>query len=140
MTSTDAPERAAEQQKPITELVSGILSDAQTLIKQQVVMLRSEFKEDMQRTKDAAKYFSLGAGLVSVGGLFLLVAAVYLLNHLFPGLPLAACWGIVGGLLVVGGLLAVYAGKRLFDRFNPLPDKTAHALQENLTWLTNRQS
>jgi hypothetical protein len=124
----------------MTELVSGIVSDAQTLLRQQVVMLRSEMKEDMRRTKEAAKYMGLGATLAALGALFLLIGSVYLLNWLAPDLPLWGCWAIVGGVLLVAGLVAIYAGKRVFDSFNPLPDKTAHALQENLTWMTNRQS
>lgn len=131
---------ASAGQTPITELVSGIVSDAQTLIKQQVVMLRTEFKEDMRRTKDAAKFMGLGGALLSLGGLFLVVSLVYTLQWLFPELHLAACWAIVGGTLAVAGLLAVLAGKRMFDKFNPLPDKTANALQENVSWLTNPRS
>jgi len=124
----------------MTELVSGIVTDVQTLIRQQVVMLRSEVKEDMRRTKDAAKYMGVGATLAALGAVFLLISSVYLLNWLAPALPLWGCWAIVGGVLLVAGAVAVYAGKRIFDSFNPLPDKTAHALQENMTWMTNRQS
>jgi hypothetical protein len=132
---------AAGPQPSLTELVSGIVSDAQTLLRQQVVMLRSEFKEDMRRTKDAAKYMGLGIGLAALGGLFLLVSLVYGLQAAAaPHLPEWACWAIVGGVIFVGGLIAIYAGKRIFESFNPLPDKTANALQENLTWVTNRQS
>lgn len=140
-TSAQPPtETGTPTQGTMSELVSGILTDAQTLIKQQVVMLRSEFKEDMQRTKEAAKYMGFGAGLAALGGLFLVISLVYLLKYLFPALAEVACWAIVGGVLLVAGLIAVYAGKKIFDKFNPLPDKTATALQENLTWLTNRQS
>jgi hypothetical protein len=139
-TPSQHPTDTAAGQGTLTELVSGIVNDAQTLIKQQVVMLRTEFKEDMRRTRDAAKYMGLGAAITAVGGLFLVVSLVYLLQYLFPTLHEAACWAIVGGTLFAGGLVAMYAGKRIFDSFNPLPDKTATALQENLTWLTNRQS
>jgi len=139
-TSADAGPEAATPHPSATELVSGIVSDAQTLLRQQVVMLRAEMKEDMRRTKEAAKYMGFGATMAAVGGLFLLVGVVALLQWLAPGLPQWACWAIVGGVLVVGGLVAVYAGKRVFDSFNPLPDKTAHALQENLSWIANRQS
>jgi hypothetical protein len=103
-------------------------------------MLRAEMREDMRRTKEAAKFMGLGVTLAAVGGLFLLVGLVALLNWLAPALPQWACWAIVGGVLLVGGLIAVYAGKRIFDSFNPLPDKTAHALEENISWLTNRRS
>lgn len=132
---------ATGDQPSLTDLVSGIVSDAQTLLRQQVVMLRSEFKEDMRRTKEAAKYIGLGATVAAVGGLFLVVSLVYLLLELTaPRLPEWACWAIVGGVLVGGGLIAMYVGKRIFESFNPLPDKTVNALQENVSWITNRQS
>lgn len=135
------PADAASGQPSITDLVSGILSDAQTLMKQQVAMLRSEVKEDLRRTQEAVQYMGLGAAVAALGGLFLSISLVYLLAHLAPSLPLWACWAIVGGVLAVGGLAALYAGKRLFDSFNPLPDKTLNAAQENLTWIaTNPQS
>ena len=135
-----SPATAVGDHPSMTELVSGIVSDAQTLLKQQVAMLRTEFKEDMRRTKEAAKYMGFGAGLAALGGLFLVISLVYLLQYLFPTLHEAACWAIVGGVLFVGGLIAVYVGKRIFESFNPLPDKTVNALEENVSWLTNRQS
>jgi len=131
---------APDGQPSLTELVSGIVSDAQTLIRQQVVMLRAEIKEDMRRTKDAAKFMGLGIGLAALGGLFLVIGLVYLLQWLAPSIPEWGCWMIVGGVLVVGGLVAVYAGQRMFASFNPLPDKTLNALQENVSWITNPQS
>jgi hypothetical protein len=130
----------AAQRPSATELVAGIVADAQTLIRQQVIMLRAELHEDLRRTKEAAKYMGLGVALAAIGGLFLLVGVVNLLNWLAPSLPLWACWAIVGGVLLAGGLIAVYAGKRIFDSFHPLSDKTAHALEENISWLTNRRN
>ena len=38
--------------------------------------------------------------------------------------------------MVAGGLAAAYAGKTIFEKYNPLPDKTFNALTENLTWTT----
>jgi len=130
---------APPAQPTMTELVSGILNDAQTLIRQQLDMLRVEFKEDLRRTKDAVKYIGVGIGLLTVGTLFLTISLVFLLKWLVPQLPDWACWAIVGGVITGLGVAAVYAGKRIFDSFNPLPDKSMHALQENVTWLTNHQ-
>lgn len=131
---------APPAQPTMTELVAGILNDAQTLIKQQIEMLRVEFKEDLRRTKDAVKYIGIGLVLATLGALFLMISLVFLLEWLFqPRLPLWACWAIVGGAFALLGGVAMYAGKRIFDSFNPLPDKSMHALQENVTWITNRQ-
>ena len=140
MTETlDHPATAtATPQATMSELVSGILGDAQNLVRQQVVMLRSELKEDIRRSTSAAKYMGIGIGTASVGGLFLAVAVVHLLAWLMPTLPIWACWAIAGGLLVAGGLVLLVVGKRIFDSFNPLPDKTFNALQENVSWITTK--
>lgn len=138
--STDTPTAAETPQQPtMSELVSGILADAQSLVRQQAVMLRSELKEDVRRTASAAQYMGIGAVVAALGGLFLSVALVQLLAALVPSLPYWAAWAIAGGVLIVAGLGAVYAGKRAFQRFNPLPDKTLNALQENVSWITTKR-
>jgi hypothetical protein len=120
---------------PVAELLGGIVGDVQTLIKQQAQMLRAEIREDFRRGKQASMY--IGAGLVAagVGSLFLVIGLVYLLQYLTQ-MHEFACWLIVGGLLVGGGLAAAYVGKTIFEKYNPLPEKTFNALTENLTWTT----
>ncbi len=124
-------------QQSLTDLVSGILSDAERLIRQQVEMVRAEFKEDLRHTKEAAMALGAGVALLAAGGFLLLVAIVYLLN--LTALPLWACWAIVGGAVVLIGGAALYAGYRILANNNPLPDKSLNALQENVSWITNPQ-
>ncbi len=124
-------------QQSLTELVSGIIDDAQTLVKQQVTMFRAELKEDIRLTKEAALYMGIGAALTAVGVLFLVVSMVYLLQWLAPALLLWHCWAIVGGVLTVLGVVGLVVGQYLFNKFNPLPDKTFNALQENVSWIAN---
>ncbi len=132
--STNAPSST------MTELVSGILSDGQTLVRQQVEMLRAEIKDDVRRTANAAAYMGFGAALTALGGFFLLMSLVPLLGWLFPTLPVWACWAIVGFTFLVVGGISLYLGKRAFEKFNPLPVKSFNALQENLSWKTNHQN
>jgi len=61
-----------------------------------------------------------------------------LLHWLVPSLPLWACWFIIGGVLFLVGGLASYVGYKKMTSFNPLPDKSYHALQENISCLTNQ--
>lgn len=123
----------------LTGLVSGIADDAQRLIRQQYQMLRAEVREDIRRTKTAAKYMGLGIAGCMVGALFLVIAAPLLINWAFD-LPNWAGWAIIGGVALVGGVIALFAGKRLFEKNNPLPDKTLNALEENISWIANHRN
>jgi len=60
-----ATDLRSDHEPSVTELVSGILNDAQTLFKQQFEMLKHEVKEDFRKTREASLMLGLGAG---VGG------------------------------------------------------------------------
>jgi hypothetical protein len=116
-------------------LVSGIVNDAQTLMRQQIEMLKVEVKEDFRRSKRAAEFGGLGIVMLTVGFLGLVTALAYFLHEYYQ-FSLWASWAITGGVfLVIGGALAA-TSYILLERFNPLPDKTFNALQENLSWKT----
>jgi hypothetical protein len=123
----------------LTELVAGIAEDGQRLISQQYQMLRAELREDIRRTKAAVAYMGFGAAATAVGLLFLVVAVPLLLNWGF-NLPPWAGWAIIGGVLLAAGVIGLFAGRRIFQKNNPLPDKTLNALEENLSWIANRRS
>lgn len=119
----------------VTALVSGILDDAQTLVRQQIEMLKSEVREDFRRSKQAAEFGALGIVLLTVGFLGVVTALAYFLHEHYQ-FSMWASWGITGSLfLLAGGALAA-TSYILLERFNPLPDKTFTALQENLSWKT----
>ena len=42
--------------------------------------------------------------------------------------------------MLVLGLIGLFAGRRIFQKNNPLPDKTLNALEENVSWIANRRS
>jgi hypothetical protein len=131
-----ATEPGAPSEPSLTQLVSGIIGDAQELMRQQLSMFRTEIKEDVRRTKQALVAMVCGLALVSVGAALLCFMAVYGLEAATE-LPLWACFGIVGGALAAGGGVAFYAAVRQFNEFNPLPDESAQALKENLQWISH---
>jgi hypothetical protein len=121
----------------VTELVSGIVSDTQVLVKQQFDLFKAEVREDLRQGRDAGLLMAAGAGLAFVSGVLLMFMLVYLLNWAIPHFPLWASyltWGAIAG--VAGGLL-IYAGVHKLASFNPLPKQSAQALKENLTWKTS---
>ena len=132
----------AGREPTLTELVSGIADDAQRLIHQQYQMLRAEIKEDIRRTKSALTYMGFGIGASIIGALFLVVALPLLLNDLLDVVTARPWigWAIIGGVMLAVGLIGLFAGRRIFQKNNPLPDKTLNALEENLSWIANRRS
>jgi uncharacterized membrane protein YqjE len=122
-----------------TDLVSGIINDAQKLARQQVEMLKAEFKEDLARTKQATVMGGVAVTLMTVGGLTLVAFLVELLHEHFHFSMWASCL-IIGGIILAAGVVCALVARNLFESFNPLPDKTVHALQENLTWKTQPQT
>jgi hypothetical protein len=113
----------------VTGLVSGIVNDVQDLVKQHVDLLRQEVREDFQKTKQAAGSMILGAGIAGLGGLLLAFTLVYLLQWVWPGLLLWHAFAMVGGAFAVSGGILIVVGRKRFDTFNPLPDKTLREIQ-----------
>jgi hypothetical protein len=120
----------------VTSLVTGIVNDAQELIKQQLALFKHEIRQDVEKAKDAARSLAFSAGLLLLGVVLLCFMLVHLLNWLIPQLPLWACYGIVGGVLAgVGVGLFLYGRQRLAE-IHPLSDQAAEGLKENLEWTT----
>jgi len=119
----------------LTSLVSGILDDAQKLVRQQFEMLKAEVQEDIQKTKRAAEYGGLGVVLLTVGFLGLVSAIAFFLHEEFQ-FTMWASWAITSGVFIVLGIALAMSSYYLLERFSPLPTKTFQALQENLQWKT----
>jgi hypothetical protein len=117
----------------LTSLVSGIMSDAQDLFRQQAELFRHEVREDFRKTKDAAVPLAIGVWLVLLGSLLLSVTVA--LGLAAAGLPMWVSFAVVGVAVLGGGGGLYYVGKKKFESFNPLPDESATALKENLECL-----
>src|ERR1700730_4201967 len=99
----------------VTELVTGIIGDAQSLFKQQIEMLTHEIKEDFSKTRQAGFMLGLGAGIGLVGALLLALMLVLLTSLALPDLPLWACYGIWGTVMFIIGAGFAYLGKLKLD-------------------------
>lgn len=118
----------------MTSLVRGIVDDAQDLIRQQFTLLKVEVQQDMRKTSEAATSLAVGLAVCLIGLILLSFMLVYLLHAAFLDVPLWVWFGVVGGgITAIGVGLAVIAIVK-FRSFNPLPDETAKALEENLAW------
>lgn len=120
----------------MTTLVTGILNDAQELIKQQFTLFKSEVRSDLAKTREAALTLSAAVAVLALGGMVLTFMAAHLVNWALE-LPTWGGFGIVGAALVIPGAILYAVGRNQLASLNPLPDQTVQSVKENAQWLTN---
>jgi H+/Cl- antiporter ClcA len=127
----------SENDASVTSLVSGIINDAQELLKQQFQLFKQEVREDLRKSREAALVLGLGIALGLIGAILLALMLAHLLAWAAPQMPLWVCYGICGGVIFAIGLGLYVAGLAKFDSLNPLPKESARTLKENVQWITN---
>jgi hypothetical protein len=126
----------ANSSATITPLITGIVNDAQALIRQQLTLFQTEIKNDLNRTKQASIPLAGGIIVCFLAGVILCMAVAQLIVYVWPDCPVFGGYGIVGIVLALIGGALVYTGKTKFDAFTPLPEKALEGLKENIQWKT----
>jgi len=122
----------------LSNLVGGIVDDAQKLIEQQFNLFAHDVRKDIRDAKETGMILGTGFGLMSGGGLFLMFMLVYLLEWVArPSLELWVCYGIVGAVVMAAGIAFYFRGKQKLEHMNVVPEEAAQGLKENLQWKTN---
>jgi uncharacterized membrane protein YqjE len=127
-----------------TTLVREIVNDVEELVKAQLRFARAEFKEELNKSKEAAALLATGAASAFVGLLFLGFMLAHLLHWLTepPGtdlahLPLWVCHAIVAAVFFIAGTGLCLLGRKMLASVHPVPEQTAQTLKENVEWITN---
>jgi len=118
----------------LASLIGGVVNDAKDLMLQEFMIAKLELQDELRKTKVAAVSFAVGAGIAAVGGLLLILMLVHLLAALTT-IPLWGCYGIIGTLLFVVGLVFLSRGKHAAEQIDAVPPQTATTLKENAQWL-----
>jgi tetrahydromethanopterin S-methyltransferase subunit D len=135
----------SEATPSMSSLVTGIITDAQRLVRQEVLLVRREMQVELEKVKTAVASMAVGAGVSLLAVILLAFCLVYLLNWATGGhtnehgLPLWACFGIVGACLAVLGGILVYIGATKVSTVSLVPPQTAETMKENVEWLQNQK-
>jgi Putative Actinobacterial Holin-X, holin superfamily III len=121
----------------LAQLLTGIVNDAKALVRHELALAIDEIREDLRKTKTAVLSLGIGIGVAALGGLLLILMLVHLL-HALAGLPLWACYGIVGGLLAISGAVLLLIGKNTIARIDVIPPQTMETMKENIQWIKAR--
>lgn len=131
------PQAPPETQPSMASLVTGIIDDAQKLIRQELELAKREISLEWDKAKTAAVSFAGGFLVAFFSGVMLCLMSVYLLHEL-AGLRLWLSYLIVGGVLGTVGRGLFLFGKTKADDVNVIPPETAETLKENAQWIQNR--
>jgi uncharacterized membrane protein YqjE len=126
----------ADTSPSMASLLGGIVSDIQTLIRQEVKLAKAELQREWEKAKSAAGAMAVGSALLALGGILLCLTVVYVL-HEVAGLPLWASYLIVGGVLAMLGAVLFYTGRNKASEVNVIPPQTAETMRENVEWIQN---
>lgn len=120
----------------MVRLVTGIVADAQELIKQQFALLRAELKEDIRKAQEAGIMLAFGFCVLFVGCIVLALMLVHLLSWAVATLPLWASYGIVGFLFTLTGAGLCLAGFKRMKQAASL-EQSVQEFKETTQWITN---
>jgi len=132
------PVATSEPSPSLTSLVAGIVDDLQRLIRQELMLAKTEVQQEWEKTKTAAASMATGVALLGLGAVLLCFMFVYLLYTYVTAVPLWGWFGIVGGALALGGGLLVAAGRAAATQVHVVPPQTAETLKENVQWMKNQ--
>jgi hypothetical protein len=118
----------------LAQLLTGLMHDAQTLLRQEVALATHEIRIELRRTIRAVMFLGLGIGIAAIGGWLLILMVVHLL-HALTALPLWACYGIVGGLFATSGIVLLVLGKQKLAHVHLMPQATVKTMKEHVQWI-----
>jgi uncharacterized membrane protein YqjE len=126
-------------QESIGSLIRGILTDMQTLIREEIALARAEIREQAGRARAAALSFGIAAAALVFGAIFLLVAIALGIAYLL-GWPAWTGFLIMALLLCIGGYFTLSSGRKQLANVHAVPEETVTTLKENSEWIAKRLS
>ncbi len=132
-----ATERERESEPSLATLLSGIVADAQELVRQEIALARQEIREEISTAKDAGIKLGIAGAVLAIGGLLLVLTLAQALADLFNW-PTWAGYGLVGVVLAIVGYLLFSAAQKRLKEVHPVPERTVETLKENVEWLKDR--
>jgi len=136
---TTQQEETHTRRNGIIGLLGGLLGDLRTLFRQELQLLRDEFFLEIDKIRQAAFAVGAGIGLTIIGGLFLFIMLVHVL-HQYASLPLWACYGLIGVILLAVGAALFIKAKQSLQDFNLMPRRTLRSMKEDAQWIKEQIS
>lgn len=126
-------EELVEEEPSLARLMGELVADVHHLARKELELAKIEFQGEIEKLKQSAASFTLGAAMAAGGGLLVLFMAVYLIAG--AGVQLWVAYLIVGGAsLLIGGILLAVGRSRARD-VDLMPRETIDTLRKEAQWI-----
>jgi uncharacterized membrane protein YqjE len=116
--------------RPISTVLHDIVGNIQDIIRSEMRMAKTEFAEELGKSRSAAMMLGVGALMLIFGVLFVLLAIVYALSLVMAEWAAALIVGL--GVGVIAAMCCVI-GIRKFKTLRAAP-RTVESVKENVEW------
>jgi protein-S-isoprenylcysteine O-methyltransferase Ste14 len=121
----------------MSQLISGIVGDAQELVRKEIALARQEVREEIDAAKNAGIKLGIAGAVLAVGGLLVVLAIAQGIADLLNW-PVWAGYALVGVVLAIVGGVLLSAGQRQIKSVHPVPERTVETIKENVEWIKDR--
>jgi len=126
-----------ERDTSMAQLLSGIVGDAQELVRKEIALARQEIREEIGNAKNAGIKLAIAGGVLAIGGLLLVLTLAQGLADLLNW-PIWAGYGVVGVVLAIVGYFLLSSAQKQITQISPVPEKTVETIKENVEWIKDR--
>ena len=126
---------AIEGERSMTEVLQDIVADVQQIIRSEVLLAKTEIKEEATQAAKAGGLLAVGAVTAFYALGFLLVFCVYLLGVVI--VPWAAAL-IVGVTVAIAAGVLLSTGIKRIKQVSPTPQRTVDSLKEKVQWVKDQ--
>jgi len=122
----------AEKERPLKDVVQGIIGNVQDIIRSEVRLAKAELADQAAKARSAFTMMGAGAlaGIFCVG--LLLVTSVLALATVMPAWTAAL---IVAGVTGIIAAILTSIGIRRFRAVHPTPERAIQTVKENVRWV-----
>ena len=126
---------AAAGNRGFSDVLQDIIHNVQDIVRSEVHLAKTEFKEEAVKAKDSAVLLAAGAvsGIFAVT--FLLLTIIYALALVMPTWAAAL---VVGGVLAIIAGVALTVGVKRLKQIRPTPEHTVESIKESVEWAKQR--
>lgn len=133
MSEENAADAGRSPHEPgLAQLLGQLFRDAETLLLQELALIRAELAESLGNLVGGAFLALVGIVVSLIGGLAIVSAIIILLGEF---LPLWVSAGLVGIIALAAGAILILWGRRRLSRASMVPRQSWQALRATGDWL-----